>query len=453
MASATPGTRLPGTRALVAEHQVSPVTVQKALRLLESDGLIETRLGVGTFVRAARVVRSSDYSWQTRALRAPMHRSSGLSTALRMPSRDQAVLHAGYPDRDLLPERLVRAALTRAARAESALDRSPAAGLEDLRSWFAQELRSRVTGDVVAPTAHDVIVTPGTQSGLVSVFRSLVAPGEPLLMESPSYWGAILAAERAGIRVVPVAGGEQGPDPEDLDRAFAETGARVFYGQPTWANPTGVQWSDPVREQVLAVVRRHHAFLVEDDWAHDFGITAHPRPLLLDDSDGHVIGLRSLTKSVSPAIRVGAVVARGPARERLMGDRDAESMYVSGILQAAALDVVTQPGWRTHVGRVREQLRQRRDRLVQALATHAPEVRLTHLPSGGLNLWVELPEGTDPVALAAACERKGVLVAPGAEWFPAEPTGPFLRLNFSGPRPELFEEGARVLGECLRTTP
>ena len=97
-------------------------------------------------------------------------------------------------------------------------------------------------------------------------------------MESPTYWGAILAAAagrcpgRARARAAPT-----GPDPDELARAFDETGARLFYAQPNYANPTGAQWPPELREQVLDVVREHGAFLVEDDWAHDFGITTDAR--------------------------------------------------------------------------------------------------------------------------------------------------------------------------------
>ena len=124
-------------------------------------------------------------------------------------------------------------------------------------------------------------------------------------------------------------------------------------------------------------------------------------------------------------------------------------MYVSGLLQAAALDVVTQPAWRTHLRGVREQLRGRRDLLLESLRTHAPTVHVDAVPPGGLNLWARLPDGTDVEALAQECERAGVLVAPGGEWFPAEPAGAFLRLNYSGPDPSSFPDGARVLGAAL----
>ena len=167
------------------------------------------------------------------------------------------------------------------------------------------------------------------------------------------------------------------------------------------------------------------------------------------DDGGHVVHLRTLTKSVSPTVRVGAVVARGPARDRILADRGAESMYVSGLLQAAALDVVTQPAWRTHLRDLRRQLGARRDLLHTALAEHAPQATVEHLPAGGLNLWVRLPDGTDLQQLTYDSAAAGLIIAPGAEWFPAEPTAPYLRLSFAGPNPSAFPAGARILGRML----
>jgi DNA-binding transcriptional MocR family regulator len=449
IATAPPGARLPSTRALVARHHAGPVTVQKALRDLTTAGLIESRPGVGTFVRAVRTARPADYGWQTAALRAPQSRIQTAATAMRDAPNDVIALHSGYPDRSLLPERLVRAALTRAARGDTTLSRPPAAGLPALQSWFADELAASCPAGVTPPAPRDVVILPGSQSGLSSIFRALVPEGRPLLMESPTYWGAITAAARSGVRVVPVPTGPEGPDPAELDRAFAETGARLFYAQPTYANPTGVQWPPSRAEEVLTIVRAHGAFLVEDDWAHDFGISTSPRPLAAQDDAGHVVYLRSLTKSVSPALRIAAVIARGPARDRILADRSAESLYVSGLLQAAALDVVTQPSWQTHLRGVRQQLRTRRDLLLESLHTHTPQATVEVVPAGGLNLWLRLPDETDLDELTRSCERTGLLIAPGTEWFPAEPTGAFLRLNYSGPNPSAYAEGARILGTAL----
>ncbi len=443
------GTRLPSNRALVAEYGASPVTVQKAMRVLAASGLIESRPGVGTFVRRVRVPGPVDFGWQTGALRSPHARLPALSTPLRSSSPDAIGLHSGYPDRELLPERAVRAAIARASRGEAALARPAVAGLPELQAWFASELAADAPAGVTPPGPRDVVVLPGSQSGLSSIFRTLAGEGRALLIESPSYWGAVLAAAQSGVRLVPVPSGPDGPDPDELARAFDETGARVFYAQPNYANPSGAQWTSALVERVLEVVRSRGAFLVEDDWAHDFGVDSDVRPVAAQDDTGHVIYLRSLTKSVSPAVRVAAVVARGPVRDRILADRGAESMYVSGVLQAAALDVVTQPSWRTHLRGLRQQLRVRRDLLVQNLAEHVPLAHLDHVPLGGLNLWARLPDGTDVDRLVRDCESDGVVIAPGAEWFPAEPSGPFVRLNYAGTDPGRFPAATRVIGGAL----
>jgi DNA-binding transcriptional MocR family regulator len=156
--------------------KASPVTVQRALRALAGQGLIESRPGVGTFVRAVRTARPADYGWQTAALRSPQTRIQSVSTALRSTPNDVIALHSGYPDRELLPDRLVRSALTRAARSDAALSRSPAAGAPELQAWFARELGAATPIGVTPPSASDVIVLPGSQSGLSSVFRALVPP-------------------------------------------------------------------------------------------------------------------------------------------------------------------------------------------------------------------------------------------------------------------------------------
>lgn len=433
----------------MAEFQASPVTVQKALQALASQGLVESRPGVGTFVRAARSARPSDYGWQSAALGSPTSMPPSASSTMRSVSNDAISFHSGYPDRELLPERLVQAALARAARSDAALSRPPVAGMPELQSWFARELGQATPAGINPPSPSDVIVLPGSQSGLSSIFSGLVGRGQPLLIESPSYWGAILAARNAGVHLIPVPSGPDGPDPGELSRAFAETGARMFYAQPHYANPTGAHWSPARCGEVLDIVRRNGAFLVEDDWAHDFGIEGRSTPIAARDDAGHVIYLRSLTKSVSPAIRIAAVIARGPARDRILAQRGAETMYVSGLLQAAALDVVTQPGWHTHLRGLRHQLQARRDLLVTAIREHAPAAHIERIPRGGLNLWLRLPDGTDLARVTGDCEKAGVMVAAGTEWFPAEPAGPFIRLNYSGPNPGAFPHGARILGEVL----
>jgi DNA-binding transcriptional MocR family regulator len=446
IATAAPGAQLPSTRSLVVRHEASPVTVQKALRTLVGQGLVESRPGVGTFVRERRPAKPADYGWQTAALGSRPSGATSTPVALRSVTGEVIALQSGYPDPALLPERLVRGAFTRVARRDVTVNRAPAAGLPELQAWFAAELNPYVADGHPTPSAGDVVITPGSQSGLGAVFASLVEPGDTLLVESPTYWGAMLAAKRAGVRLHPVASGPHGPDADDVERALRETGARAFYAQPNFANPTGVQWSAALREQVLDLVRAHGAFLVEDDWAHDFGISSHAVPVASADDDGHVVYVRSLTKSLSPAVRVAAVIARGPVRERILRITEAESMYVSPVLQAVALDVVTQPAWRSHLRSLSDGLRMRRDALADALSARGIDAIR---PPGGLNLWVRLPDRVDEEQLVRDCELAGLVLSGGREWFPAEPAGPHVRLTFSSGPPSRFADAAAILAAQL----
>jgi DNA-binding transcriptional MocR family regulator len=111
--------------------------------------------------------------------------------------------------------------------------------------------------------------------------------------------------------------------------------------------------------------------------------------------------------------------------------------------------VVTHPGWRTHLRGLRDQLRSRRDLLATALREHTPSAHLEHLPPGGLNLWVRLPDGTDLDALALECGRAGLAIAVGTEWFPAEAPAPYVRLSYSGPHPAAYGDAAKILQRSL----
>ncbi|WP_291057404.1 PLP-dependent aminotransferase family protein [Herbiconiux sp.] len=443
------GARLPGTRALAERFGAGPVTVQQAVRMLVRDGLVESRPGAGNFVRHPVPAPRSDFDWQTAALGSVRSEGGYVGSTMQTAGEEVIALHAGYPTDELLPVRAVQAALARAARSRSAIDRPPASGLPELRQWFAQEAAETARGDGAPPAAADVIVMPGGQSALSSIFRALARPGDAIVMESPGYWGAIAAARQAGLEIVPVPRAGEAVDPIVLAEAFERSRARLFYAMPHFANPTGATWSPAEARAILDVVRANGAFLVEDDWAHDFALDGAVHPLVAQDADGHVVSVRSLTKSVSPAIRIAGVVARGPALSRIRTDRVVDGLYVSGVLQTAALEVVTAPGWEPHLRRMREQLRVRRDSLAGLVTELMPAGTLTSVPPGGLNLWLRLPAGIDVEQYVRSCAADGVLISPGTEWFPAEPTAGFVRLNYSGPAPGRFAEAVAVLARRL----
>ncbi len=438
-------------RELTARHKASPVTVAEAIRQLVAQGLIEARPGRGTFVAPPGAAaphdgrRAPDLSWQTVALGSRRAGEDELQALLALPPKGAIPLSGGYLDADLQPAAALGAALTRAARQPASWQRGPAEGREDLRAWFAREAGAGLR-------AGDMVICPGGQAALSSALRALTAPGDTLLVESPTYLGALAAARAAGLRVVPVPVDAEGVRPDQLAAAFARTGSRLFYCQPLHANPHGATLAARRRADVAEALRDAGAFLIEDDYARDLTIDGEaPRPLAADDPDGHVIYLRSLTKSAAPGLRVAAIGARGPAGARLRAARLLDDFFVAGPLQQATLEFVTAPTWARHLRALRTALRARRDALLTALRRHLPELTQEQtVPRGGLHLWARLPDGTDDVALAAAAAAEGVIVFPGRPWHAAEPPAPHLRLTYAAAPPDLMDEAVRRLARALR---
>jgi DNA-binding transcriptional MocR family regulator len=418
------------------------VTVSRAIALLAAEGVVVTRPGSGTYVasRARGEAVAADTGWQTVALTDRVVDTRSLADDLG-PAPDGTIrLDGGYLHRGLQPVRALSAALARAARRPDAWDRAPVAGLAALRAVFATMTGGGVTGD-------DVLITSGGQSALSMAFRAIAGPGSPVLVESPTYPGAIAAARATGLRPVPVPMDDDGVRPDLLADAFAMTGARLFYCQPSHHNPTGAVLAPERRLQVVDVARAAGAFVIEDDFARFLGHGRPvPRPLMADDRDGTVIYLTSLTKPAAPSLRIGALAARGPVMERLRAVRQVDDFFVSRPLQEAALELVSSPAWDRHLRSLSAELRERCGELAAAVARELPDWSVTRQPTGGLHLWIRLPPGADDLGVARAALRRGVAISAGGRYFAAEPPAGCIRLAFAAPadRAELVEAVQRL---------
>jgi len=423
------------------------LTVQRLLAELSGRGMVVTRPGSGTYTAPRRpAATTSDVSWQTLALGSRTGLGADLERLVE-PAADAISLTSGFLDERLQPLGLLAAAGARSSRRPQAWSRLSPQGLPELRAHFAAETGGTMTG-------QNVLITPGGQAALSAVFRHLCAPGDPVVLESPTYVGAIAVARAAGLTLVPVPSDSDGVLPDVLADALARTGARLLYLQPRYSNPVGAVLAPARREAVLDAAARYGAFVLEDDWMRDFDPgPPSPPPLASMDDDGHVIYLRSLSKPVAPGMRVAGLAARGPVLARLRRGRISDDLFVAPVLQQIALEVLTAPGWVRHLGSIRRALRERRNALTAAIAAMLPECGLAVVPAGGMHLWLRLPDrcsDTDVAELAAAL---GLALSPGRASFPSEPPGPYLRLSYSAAEPPSLVEAVQILAEVLAAGP
>jgi DNA-binding transcriptional MocR family regulator len=389
---------------------------------------------------AAAPAEAPDFGWQAVALGPAVIDPGGLEQLLAQGAEDTILLSSGFPEEDLLPLKALAAAAARAARRPGAWARPAIEGIEDLRSWFARD-----AGGAVEP--GDVLLTSGAQAALATVLRALGRRGEPIVVESPTYVGVLAVARSIGLVPVPVPVDRDGIRTDLLADTLERTGARLMFLQPLCANPHGSVLSSGRRRDVLDLAERHGAFVIEDDFVRDLWLEREPppAPLVSHDPHGHVIYVRSLTKATAASLRVACVVARGPAGERLRRARIVDDFFVSAVLQHTTLELLTSPGWQRHLRQLRRSLTGRRDALIAALTRELPEWELFQRPRGGLSLWLRLPPGTDEAGVVRSAASAGVLVLPGAPWFPAEPPAPHLRLSYAAAPEHRLREAVRRL--------
>ena len=426
----------------MASHAVGPGTVSRAVAVLVAEGVLLAETGRGTFVAPRAERHDPDTDWQTVALGEEPVDSRPVAALLRPAESGSLVLSSGYPAPELQPTVELGAAASRAVRRPGSWALPPPEGLPELR---------QLLGAAVGAEGRDVLVVPGGQAGLSTAMRALTGPGSAVLVEVPTYVGALAAARAAGLRPLPVPTDGGGLRADLLDEAFARSGARLLYLQPTYANPTGSVLAPDRRAAVLAAARRAGAFVLEDDWARYLSLDGPaPPPLLHDDVDGHVVHLSSLSKAAAPSLRIGALVARGPARSRLASARLVEDFGVPRPLQETAVELLGSPAWPRHLTRLARALRGRRDHLLAELGRALPELARPEVPRGGLHVWLGLPAGVDDVDLSERARARSLLVGAGRPYFVSEPPGYWLRLSFGAAGSAQLSQGVDVLAELVR---
>lgn len=454
------GARIATHRELVRRFGVSATTVSQALALLTQRGLITSRPGAGTYRTKARpVTRAGDTSWQEAALELTNHigSSAGTPRSFKTPALlrtlstlgpDVVDLNGGYLHPELQPLSALSTALSRAARRSGAWDRPPVGGIPELRDWFASDIGGGLS-------RHDILICGAGQSALATALRALGQPGDPVVVESPTYPGTMAAAQAAGLRMIPVPLDTEGLRADYLNEALTRTRARVVIVQPLFQNPTGASLSVSRQHEIRAIARRHGAFVLEDDFARhmahaDAGPTPTPPPMIADDPDGTVVHIRSLTKVTSPNLRVGALVARGPVMARLRSAHAVDTMFVPAPLQYTALEMVTASGWKRALATLGSALAHRREVAVDAVsATFGPHA-LALRPRGGYHLWVSLPDHLDGGQLTTAALANGVALTPGDNYYPTDSSAPHVRLSYVAAPAATDVDGAiRCLGPLV----
>ncbi|MCK6401036.1 MAG: PLP-dependent aminotransferase family protein [Sphaerotilus natans subsp. sulfidivorans] len=410
-----PGERLPSVRQARASRRVSAATVFQAYDLLESRGLIESRPRSGFFVRAARAGSAAEPQAAPASPEATEVSIGDLVMQVLGSTRDRDVVPLGsaFPSPRLFPLRELARCGARALRAldPDRLLEDLSAGNERLRHQIAR--RQALAGIAVDP--DEIVITHGAMEALDLSLRLLTRPGDIVAVESPTFYAALQALERHGLRAVELpTDPRDGIDPDALARVLERHRVAACWLMPNFQNPLGSLMPEERKRALVALLARHGVPLIEDDV---YGELHHgsrrPLPAKAFDAAGEVLHCTSFSKCLAPGYRVGWVAAgrHAPGLRRL---KTLTSLATAVPSQLAIAEYLAQGGFDRHLRGLRRQLAAQQARMHALVEAHFPVGTRLARPQGGYFLWVELPEGGDSLALQARAAALGISLAPGA---------------------------------------
>jgi DNA-binding transcriptional MocR family regulator len=452
------GSRLPPERKMAAALGVNRSTVVNAYRELAADGLVEGHVGRGTIVRRPSLAPSQPPAhliahpllWAEYFVPRP---EGGRDPLLRdlmalLARADTISFAAGVPAPELYPLDDFRQAIDHVLSTAGLilLQPCPVEGYYPLRQTIAQRLASR--GATVR--AENVLIVTGSQQGLDLIARAFLRAGDEVVVEAPTYLGALQIFTAAGARLLGVPLDKEGMRPDVLENTLIRYRPKLIYTLPTFQNPSGRTMSPRRRLQLLELAHRHRVPIVEDDPYGELYYTKQaPSPLLASDQDGYVIYLSTFSKILFPGLRLGWVAAPRPVIERLSQIKQLADLHCSTLIQGAVQEFCQRGALDRHLEGVRDLYRQRRDAMLAALADVAPAGLEWDEPQGGFNLWCRLPPGVKARQLMAEAARQRVAIVPGEVFYPDGGGQEEMRLNFSYPPVAQIQEGVQRLGVAL----
>ncbi len=445
-----PGARLPPIREYAAALGCGVVTVSQAYDVLAARKRITARVGKGTFVaEAPRVDRGFARKWEPDLGRlSQAERMEGTLDRLARAAAQGAIsLASGHPAPETFPMLDFGRAMQRTLLEDppEAMQYRASTGDSDLCEALASALRGRGCD----AHADEIIVCSGAQQAADLVATLVLGERSVVAAESPTYAGTLGVFDARGATYVEVASDADGVRLDDVERVFAEYRPRLFYVNPISQNPTGAVL--PVRraKQIVALARRYDVLVLEDqtNWVFTYDAAAPP-PLAAHDTDGRVIVMESLSKSIFPALRIGYLYVKGGLRAPLEAAKVRADSFTSTLTQRALWRFMTSPGYARHLKAARGLYRARRDAFVEALAEALPWADVRP-PAAGTSVWLRLPPRFSTAAVFEACAREGVLVMPAEAFYPTRSGPPAIRLSFGDLVPRDIAPAVRRLAAAF----
>ncbi|NIK76568.1 DNA-binding transcriptional MocR family regulator [Paenibacillus castaneae] len=445
-----PGSLLPSERKLAEQLEVNRSTIILAYEELRAAGIIESRSGGGT--------RVSKHKWGATPKHTP-NWNRYVKGGNFLPSvpflrrirealqQNQSLIDfaSGELSSDLSPNKEIKLILNEHPFTEHLGYDNPQ-GYMPLRKALVQFLNDYRD---IHTTASSILITSGSQQSLYLITQCLLAPGDAVAIEDPSYCYSLPMFQSAGLRLFRLPVDDKGIQPKDIIALYKKNRIKMIFINPNFHNPTGTCMDQERRNQLLEAAGSLGIPIVEDD---PFSLTSYnglpPRPLKSDDEHGSIIHIGSLSKTIASGLRIGWMVAPHSVVSRLADARLQMDFGLSVVPQRIATQFLQSPYVEPHLDRLRMNLLFKRDLLIEALRKELPDLVTFTIPEGGLHLWCRIIPEVNESRLLEECIRRGVVYVPGSVY---GSDADYVRFTFARAKAEEINIGISKFAEALRS--
>ena len=360
---------------------------------------------------------------------------------------------AGNPSAETFPLKELRAIADELFQREDApalFQYGQTEGYDPLRDFLRQRMAQK---HGTGRPEDELMITGGGQQAIDLFTRMMIDPGDVILAEDPTFMGALKTFAFDGARVVGVPMEPDGMDLNALeDQLRQQKNVKFIYVITTFQNPTGYTTSMEKRREIYALAQRYDVMILEDNPYFELRYSGeYVPPLKSLDEDGRVFFAGSLSKILSPGVRMGYAQANRQLIERMAQSRMASDIHCNLFFQAVAAEYFNRFDLDAHIAACCQLYRSKRDLMLEELAAHMPDGVALSRPDGGLFIWLALPQGSNSDQLAALAAQNGVAVVPGSAFVPGGcRENPGVRLNYSTPTEEQIRRGVAILAQCTR---
>lgn len=351
-------------------------------------------------------------------------------------------LAGGMPASELLPWQQLHAQIGKLSQADLQYSLTP--GLPGLRAHIANVLVNDCD-----MSEHEVMVTTGSQQGLDLIARTLINKGDKVIVEAPTFLGALQTFQASEAELLSVATSEHGPDLEALEALLSEHEVKCIYLQPNFQNPTGFTYPLAVREQLAKMAVAHNVLIIEDDPYGALRYDGDALPSIYSFAPKHCVRLVSFSKTVAPGLRLGWLQANEAIQEQLTKFKQVADLHSSSLNQQLLLAFLQSDDYQKHIDTLLSVYAQRSNAMHNALTTHLGGNVSWEKPQGGMFYWLKLDSEQTWKSLFDQAIDKQVAYVPGAAFYTDQPSAQYVRLSFSNVSEEKIEQGIQRLAQVL----